>query len=769
MRRRWPDVLGLLWVVTAAFGLLAPTLIHGASFGPFDLLARFGLSKQSVVVPNSQGGDVVNAINAWTSLAWQQVHQGHLPLWNPYSGLGMPLAFNWQSAPFSVPAAIGYLFPLRLDVTVQAIVTLMIAGSGVYTLARYLRIGVVGAAFAATAFELSGPMVGWLGWPHSATMSWVGWLFVTALLIVRGRRRAVAIALFAVVIACCIYAGQPEIVILMAMALGLFLAIYLWLWVPAPGHPKPIRRPICDLTLGAAAGAALAAPLLIPGLELASSSLRGGIPSDRELPIHNLTYLLFQGFDGLPIAGSHWFGYFFYVETAAYVGVITLVMAVTAGVLRRRRPEVVALTAVALMMAAIAYAHPVNWILDNVPGLGHILWHRSLIPMAFAVAMLGGMGVDSLVRHWTSRAVQRWASLGFVVSAVALAGLWLFGRGNLSAAEVAIRSRSFLWPAIEVGIGIAVMGTLIALGRIRRGNRAAATTARGGAGQWAGIALLACETAFLLSAGIPMMHSSSSYFSPTPAETTLRENVGSSLVGMGASTLVCTGLGIIPNINVALDVKELALYDPLIPSAYFSSFQAQTGQSAGALAYYSYCPAITSVALAHLYGVSYVLEPAGVPGPVGTAFVTRLGDEALYRVPGSSAATFVPQGSDRRMPTDGAPGSLVKVLHPRPSSWVMRTSSATPGLVRLRLTDVPGWRATIDGRPLELTRFAGIMLQARVPAGVHTIELTYWPTTFSAGIVLAAVAASGLIAAVTLEALRRRRSIPRQQVSAISK
>ncbi len=113
----------------------------------------------------------------WTTLAWTQVHHGHLPLWNPYSGLGMPLVFNWQSASFSVPALVGYLVPVRLAYTVAQIVTLVIAGSGVYVLGRVLRLGVLGSATAATVYELSGPFMGWLGWPNAAAMAWAGWLF----------------------------------------------------------------------------------------------------------------------------------------------------------------------------------------------------------------------------------------------------------------------------------------------------------------------------------------------------------------------------------------------------------------------------------------------------------------------------------------------------------------------------------------------------------------------------------------------------------------
>jgi hypothetical protein len=49
------------------------------------------------------------------------------------------------------------------------------------------------------------------------------------------------------------------------------------------------------------------------------------------------------------------------------------------------------------------------------------------------------------------------------------------------------------------------------------------------------------------------------------------------------------------------------------------------------------------------------------------------------------------------------------------------------------------------------------MLQARVPPGRHHVVLRYWPTAFTAGLVLAAVSAAGLAAAVVIERVRRRK------------
>lgn len=170
-----------------------------------------------------------------------------------------------------------------------------------------------------------------------------------------------------------------------------------------------------------------------------------------------------------------------------------------------------------------------------------------------------------------------------------------------------------------------------------------------------------------------------------------------------------------------------------------------------------YCPGISSAKLARLYGVSFVVERAEAPGPQGGVFVKRLGNEDLYRIPNAGVATLSPLAIGGRLPSDNAPGTPVEVTHPSPSSWKLRTDATSPQVLRLRLTDVPGWRASIDGRTVPLQDFAGVMLQLNVPAGRHTVELNYWPASFTIGLVLAGCAVLGLVGAFALSWNRHRR------------
>jgi uncharacterized membrane protein YfhO len=59
---------------------------------------------------------------------------------------------------------------------------------------------------------------------------------------------------------------------------------------------------------------------------------------------------------------------------------------------------------------------------------------------------------------------------------------------------------------------------------------------------------------------------------------------------------------------------------------------------------------------------------------------------------------------------------------------------------------------------LVLQSFEGVMLQAKIPAGAHTIEVHYWPVSFTIGIVLAAISACGLISLGVVGVARRRRA-----------
>ena len=588
MRSRLPDVLGVSWVLVAAVAVLVPALGHGIYLGPYDILSTNGLTaRHGVVVHNPTLRDQIALFIPYTQQAWMQVHQGHIPLWNPYSGLGMPLAFNWESAPFGLPALIGYLGPMRYAYTIGVLVTLVVAGTGGYVFGRVLRVGVIASAFIGTAFVLSGSMMSLLGWSATSVGSWAGWLFAITVLVIQGKRRALAISGFAFVLALTIYAGHPETALLVLACLAVFVLVVLASRISRFGSSGPILRPVIDLGAGGIAGAALAAPLLLPGIQLIGQSNRTGSGNYDNLttPDHGVLQLIFQGFDGLPVAGSHWFGSLSYQWTAAYVGVIAIVMTVVAIGTRWKRPEVRGLTAAVVLMSILILVPGVPSVISGWPLVGDIILTRALIPLGFVLSVLAGIGLDALIRDHAEARVRSVATGGFVVVAIALVCVWCFGRGHLPPDEARIREASFLWPVISVAIGLVVVAVLSL--SIRRGSDSHLRVAQIGAAT-----LLVCETAFLVAAGAPLMSSSSATLSPTPAVSSLQKAVGSSLVGLGTESCIdstflgAPGQGILPQANVLFQLHELAVYEPLVPPELFSAWHSLTGSDGGSAYFY---------------------------------------------------------------------------------------------------------------------------------------------------------------------------------------
>ena len=756
-RENWGkyDILGLACVVVAGVLVLVPALAHGTSLGPYDILQNSGLNQvPNLKVHNSTLLDQIRLFIPWTSLVWTQVHQGHLPLWNPYSVLGVPLAFNWESAPLSLPALIGYLFPVHLAYTVQVVVTVVIAGTGVYVLGKVLRLGTLACMTAAIVFELSGPFIGLLGWPSSSVFSWGGWLLAAVVLVLRGEKRPRAIVLLAVVIAFAIYAGNPEAVLLLALSAAIFASAMLLLRAPALRGSGLVIRPVIDLGFAAIAGAALAAPLILPGLQLGKESNRvavGPALFPQGLPPKELAHFIFQGFDGLPLLHSQWFGLSAYEATCAYVGVTVLVLAATALVVRWRRPEVRSIALVAVGMGLLVFVPPLVSFLDS--SVTRIYWIFALTPMVLAVAVLSGIGMDVLVKSYKERRVRRALGIGFAAMAVLLGVIWLVARRGLTPSQVSIRSHSFIWPTIEVIVGFVVVW---ALARLTTRTLGRPTSWSVGAGSVAGALLLLLATGFLIASGAPLLSSSHHYPTSTPQVTALKRAVGNAVVGFGASPTFASSAGILSNANLLYDVQEFATYDPMTPHAYFSLYNKHTQGSAIAVAEDIFSPAITSSQVARLYGISYLLEPPGVPGPVGSVFDRKLGNEDLYRVPGAAVATLVALRPNGSSPGDYAVGAPVSVAHPSPSTWRMVTNASAPSVLRLRLSDVPGWHATIDGKPVDVSRFARLMMEVRVPAGRHAVELHYWPNTFTVGIILALCSVFGLAIFLLLAWIRPR-------------
>lgn len=719
------------WLVLIALALLAPALVHGPYLGPYALLANNGLLRGSVhgmaIQIDRASSDVINEMIPWTIQVWQQVHQGHLPLWNNDSALGMPLAFNWQSAPLSLPSLVGYLVPAAWAYTVGVMVTLVIAGSGATALGRLLSLGWLGSVAAGTFFELSGTFVDFLGYPYGQVLAWTGWLLAAIVLVVRSGRRTRAVTVLAVAIAFALLAGNPEAVIVLLLTGLVFGSVF----VAGEVRSWPeLGRIGMDLVLACAAGVALAAPIVLPGIQLTGSTLRTSLGGSASLTVGWFSGLV------LPAARSGAFSAYL-LRVQGFFGVIGVVLAIVGVGLRWRRRGVLAALALTVVGACLIASHAVLRVLAALPIFHLVYWSRSMNLLGMGLAVLCGVGLDAVVRGTDQRATARWLAGGTAVAAVYVVySVWL--------ATAHPGTSAMWWPCLSLLLLFLVAAALFwtRAGDQRQQPRLQPIRTL------CALLLLAVATVFLVTQGSTLLTSGRSAVPTTSAITDLKRAVGAHTVGFASGNCLFNPVvGLPPEFNVAYSLDEFAIYDPVIPKEYFSAWRAATGTSGGVPTLATFCPTITTAASAREFGVTYLLTTHSQPLVPGTIKVATIADQDLSRVPHSGLAVVATS------PTD--PGRVVPVVAANPSTWKLTTSASGPRILRLHLTDVPGWRATIDGMPLSLHRLDGIMLQAHLPPGRHVIVVTYWPSTFTTGLGLAGAALLVLISA-SVVAYRRR-------------
>ncbi len=604
-RPYWGDVVGVLWIVAAAGLALVPVIVHGPYFGTFDTLRTSGILNQPGLVPHNVGlPDQADEVVPWLTVAWIQVHHGYLPLWAHNEALGLPLAFNFGSGAFGFSTLLSYLVPLRAAYWVQTVVNLIVGGTGAYFFGRVLRCHPVACALAGTTWVLSGPFFGYLGLPDTSVMAWAGWQFAAALLIVRGTRRYLSVVLFAVAFAFSILAGNPQIELVILLALGIFVAVLLLCRTGRLGERGPIRRPLVDLVAAFVAGAALCAPLTLPGLQLANSSIRNAAQFDSANPVSQVYGLVFQSFWGQPLPGSFKNAQGLLPGQWVWVGAIVFGLAVVAAVRLWRRPAILGLALAAIVTLGASVLGPVDSLLNTLPYIGHSWWSRSWIPLAFCVAMLAGVGLDAVLR--SAQRTARTALVVFAAVAAILWLLWLVGRGTLPAHAAHVRADSFLWPVACTVVGLVAFGTLVWVGRSK---------------QWRSkersrqlviavvAALLVCQTASLIVIDAPLQSSSPTPYPVTTTVASLQRVVGSSLVGLGAGGQdhLGLGLGLPPDANLVYGIDEFAEYDPIAPNSWFATWSAN-GTAPGLRSFYDFVPGIKDATVARRYGISYVLE-----------------------------------------------------------------------------------------------------------------------------------------------------------------
>jgi hypothetical protein len=256
----------------------------------------------------------------------------HVPWWNPFEGLGTPLAGEMQSAA---------LFPLVLLLALPGglvwfhISLELIAGIATYFLARRLGAPAVIAAVGGSLFALNGTYA-WIGNSVMNPVAFLPMLVLGVEMIIGSapHRRQYGWYVAALALALSIYAGFPEVAYLDALFAGA------WALVRLASVERGMRvRTLRRFFYAAFAGTALALPILVPFRDYLSEGYVGDHTSlgelshmsARVLPMFFDPYLYGTIFSN-PAASPYW------ASAGGYLGASVTALALAGIFGRRHRP-----------------------------------------------------------------------------------------------------------------------------------------------------------------------------------------------------------------------------------------------------------------------------------------------------------------------------------------------------------------------------------------------------------------------------------------------
>jgi hypothetical protein len=403
-------------------------------------------------------GDQAFQFRPLLHVAREQVRDGHLPLWNPYSYGGNPLFGDMQTALVYPPTWLAFVLPVDDAWTWMSMIKLLVAGLGAYFLARRFRAGLGGGLVAGCVYMLSASMIYWLQAPISNVYSLLPWLLLASDRVYRrpGAPRVAALALLA---GLAVLGGHPESSVLSVSAAAVYVGVLALLDRGRAARERAVA--IGQWVAAHALGAAIAAIAVLPFLEAFQGSLTEEIHGHgaQHLPAWAGLVWAMPGIfgDGRPAV----YGFDTYTPIAAYAGVVTLLLAGIAAVRLRRHPATVALGAVALVALMLAFwVPPVSWIADVLPVYSQSnLFGRLNFVVALVLAVGAGVGAASLARRpLPARGVG--AALGALLGAVCVYILVDHFTGTLwspRSVEVDAFARFLVFAALG-GVCIAVLG-----------------------------------------------------------------------------------------------------------------------------------------------------------------------------------------------------------------------------------------------------------------------------------------------------------------------
>jgi hypothetical protein len=747
-------------------------------------------------------GDFTEQYFPLRAFAAQEWVRGWIPLWNPYLYGGQPALADIQSGalypPHVVEALIlgwgGSLFGREIGfplwaLELQVIAHFSLAAVGTYLFVRHLgqqggvswRRARVGGFIASLVFTYGGYLTGFPVQQMTilSVSAWLPWVMWAVSVVsqrageLTSRQRSSPLQLFgpiawgALAFAMAILAGHPQTVLYifyLTLAYPVFQAVCSWRREAKNSYIQLFHFLVFHLLLWLIIillGASIAAIQLLPTLEFIAHSLRADLSYQAVsagLPLNELISILYPGFFG----GS-----------PEYVGIVTLVLIGLALILGRPRPQVFFWTGAGVVSLTLAFGS--NTFLYSlfylmVPGFEAVRQQeRAFLIYSFSAAVLAGYGAMVLAGPLSKLNRQRYALFERrlrVVAGVAL-GLTAFFIYGSAAATVRGDEVNLFYGVLRHHLfGLIILGGALVLLALRPRRWLWRTWGMGLLALWLAFNLFTVNWRFSLEQrGVsePFMSNGVTQFLQAKLPAFHSPNFS-----LSPGRIVSGGL--LPGGNSAASVynlQDLTGNTPLQLATVDAFFQQMPTWRMWQLMNVRYVVdnhGITSDGLSLVFEEDELkIFEMGDPFPRAW-FVSQV---EVISEDSQAIARLADDNFDLRrsailadaltVPLSEVSASTLSITDFSPLRLKIDVETSGTHLLVLSQIYYPGWRAKIDGLPAELVRVNVIQQGVVVPAGKHTVELSFKLDSFWWGGIVSGVGISVWLVMIVLGELKKPR------------
>lgn len=369
--------------------------------------------------------DAIRQIYLWKELAADQFKTGHIPLWNPYTFSGQPLAANFQSSVFYPLNALYFLFNAK-DAWILLVVSQpLLAGVFMYVFLRSIKLSSIASLYGSVVLMFSSYLITWL--ENGNIIHSYLWLplifFGTSKLYIVGKFKYLALIIFSLTLA--VLAGHPQTAIYIYAAFVLF-----WIYNAFKIRKKPDIK-IKTLSFILILSLALSAIQWIPTVSLYLQSPIS-LPFSKEvfdkflIPYTNLVTFLAPDFFGHPATDNFWS--FTYGDFTPYIGVIPLILAVYGFSNFRKNPFVVFCFIVGSIFLLASVSSPISFLVKilKLPILDSTSSARFTSITLFLLSIVSAFGFGSLIDNLRNKKLHRKFFVIIIIFGAIYLILWLF-------------------------------------------------------------------------------------------------------------------------------------------------------------------------------------------------------------------------------------------------------------------------------------------------------------------------------------------------------